>query len=160
MSFLSAPAGGGAGEARSLGQIEHAVHPLDGAAGCALDEIVDGAQYCDGVAVRDSGEVCVIARGDILHARRLLAHVHERRARVELAQLASQGRAVEWPPQCRLHRHVNTPGEGPRMRHESELRLDAGHRTCTGGDLGYVTVGERAVAVEIAVPQRVLRAID
>ena len=108
--------------------------------------------------MRHRREVRVVAADDVLHPRRLGAHAHERRAGVVVAQHALQVRGVDGAREGRLQRHVDAARERTRVRHEGELRLDAARGARAGDDLRHVAVGERAVAVQVAVPQRVVRA--
>ena len=110
------------GEARRLRQTEHAVHPLHGAAGRALVEIVDGAHHRHRAAARHRREVRVVARRDVLDARRLrssrarTARRHRTRAAPPAAPRCRAGASaaparVTWMPRA----------NGPGVRHEREL---------------------------------------
>ena len=50
--------------------------------------------------------------------------------------------------------------EGARVRHEREVRGDAGGRRRAGGDLRDVAVRQRVVGVQVAVAGRVVGAVD
>ena len=87
------PAAGAVRPAVSV-ESEQAVHPLHGAAGRALVEVVDRAHHRDGRVPLAALKMRVVAGDDVLDARRVVVHAHEGRVRVELAQRADAARGV------------------------------------------------------------------
>jgi len=92
--------------------------------------------------------------------RGALAHPHEGRARVVLLERAARLGVVERARQARLHGDVDAARERARVRHEGELGLDAGRGARAGDDLGRMAMGQRVVAVEVAVPEGMMCALD
>src|SRR5437016_7064222 len=154
----SGPARRGCRETGGLRQVEHAVHPLHRAAGGPLVEIVDGAQDRHRPARDRPRQVRVVAARHVLDARRLALDPHEGCERVELAQRRQEPRTVERAGELRLHRHVYATRERPGMRHEGKVRLHPAGRARARGHFRHVPVLERAVTVQVRVPQRMVRA--
>jgi hypothetical protein len=89
---------------------------------------------------------------------RLRADVHERRLLVAFRECLEQLRRRIGSLAYGLYSDVYAACEGPGVRHEREVRLDAGGGRGQRGDLGRVPVRERAVGVKIPMPLRVMRA--
>src|SRR5215471_844494 len=70
MMLASSPTGRRCRETGGLGQVEHPVHPLHGAAGGAFVEIIHHAHDGDGTAVGHRREMRVIAGDDLFYAWR------------------------------------------------------------------------------------------
>src|SRR5262245_20276884 len=68
---MSGPPRRGCRQARSLLEPLQSVHPLYGATGCTLVEIVDCTHYGDRPRARGRAQVCVVTRDDVLDAGRL-----------------------------------------------------------------------------------------
>src|SRR5580698_1367335 len=102
----------------------------------------------------------VVACDDVLHARRLVKNAHEGRMRVEAAQRREYLRALLWPGELGLHGHMDAARERSGVGHEGNVGVDAAGRADAGLDLGHVAMRKRVIDVQIAVAQRMMRALD
>src|SRR5262249_32680862 len=79
----SGPPGRRCREPGGFGRAEYPIHPLHGAARRALVEVINNAHDGNRSAVRHGRKVGIVAGGNFLHARRVLAHPYERTVRIE-----------------------------------------------------------------------------
>src|SRR5678816_3778599 len=96
VELMSGPSRGGCDEARRFLDAEQAVHPLNCAARCTLDEVVERAHHDYAGTVARARELGIVARRDILDPRGLGADAHERRMLVVVGELAKQIAGGEW----------------------------------------------------------------
>src|SRR6202051_2100528 len=152
--------GRGGGEACRLGKIQQAIHPLNGAPGGAFIEIVYYRHDSYGVTVGHRAQVRIIAGRHILDARRGVADPHEGTVFVIRLEHRERLRRAERSLEAGLHGDVDPASEWTGMRHEVEVRFDAGGEFRAGDDFRHMPMTQGAVGIEIAVPMRMMSAFD
>jgi hypothetical protein len=133
---------------------------LDGAAGSALVQIVDHRHDSDGIAVGHGAQVRIIAGRHILDAGCGVADANEGAVLVVGLEGLQGLRRADRFLETGLHGDVDAAREGSRVRHEIELRFHSRGELGAGDDFRHVAMTQGAVAVEIAMPMRMMRAID
>ena len=160
--FRSSPAPAPSGP-RSLRAAEHAVHPLHGAAGGALGQVVDHAHHGDACGRSLTPESSrVVAGDDVLDARRFAADAHEdatgrsTRAARRRARASSRGSCELSPAPSRGCRARTDRSAARRRSRASTPEAALRERR----DLRRVPVRQRVVGIQVAVPLRMMRALD
>src|SRR5580692_10994164 len=154
------PAGRGSGEAGGLGKTQEPIHPLDGTARGALVEIVDDRHDGNGIAVGYRAQIRIIAGRHVLDARRGVAHAYEGTVLVVRFERPQRLRGIDRFCETGLYGDVDAARERAGMRDEIDLRLDARREFRAGDDLRHMAVTQGTVGVQVAVPMRVMGAVD
>ena len=128
-----------------IGQVEQPVHPLHRAARRTLVQIVDGTHDGDRAALGRRGQMRIVARDDVLDARSLIRHSHERRAGIEITEQREQSGGIGRLLEARLNRAVYAPRKWPGVRDEGEFRIDARCSLRAGRHFRCVAVRQRVV---------------
>jgi hypothetical protein len=141
-------------------QAEQAVQPRHGAAGGALDEVVDDHEDRRAAARRGHADLGVVAAGHVLDARLAIDHPHEGLAGVERREVLAERVGGQGRGELGLQRQVDAAGEGARVRDELQRRAHAGERLADAHHLRRVPVAERVIGEQVRVPLGVVRGRD
>ncbi len=95
-----------------------------------------------------------------LDPRRRVADPHEGAVPVVGLERLQRLRGAEGFLETGLHRDMNAAREGTGMRHEIELCLDPRRELRAGDDFRDMAMTQGTVGVQIAVPQRMMRAFN